>query len=187
MRPRKITPEFLERVNILKEQGLTRRQIAENLNVSYTTIQKVIGGERLGIDRSNKVPWTIENLIKLKDNYKVLPPREVCLMFNRDRSELKRLISYLGWELPESWFKKDREKLIEDIKRLAPNNNQRAIACALQCSQSLVQMVCSQQNIQCSTKRRFGSNPEELMREAYRDSADQIRVKLRGRYVKKEQ
>ena len=73
---RVVTPELIEKAKELKSEGLNRQQIALELHVSYSKISKIFGTERLGIDVSKRVPWNIETLKLLQENYKkVVFPR----------------------------------------------------------------------------------------------------------------
>ena len=79
---KRVPPQLIDEAKTLKGYGLTRKQIASRMGVTYATISRIFGSERLGIDRAHKADWTIENLTKLRDNYKILPVKELCRMFN---------------------------------------------------------------------------------------------------------
>lgn len=193
-----LTEEFIAKARALKEQGLTRRHIALNMHCSYSTIQKIFGPERLGIDRSNKQPWTIENLQQFKDCYKTMPIRELCLKFNRDRAELRQLLYHLGWDIPDYFFQKNKLITINKIKELSTKYNQLEISKILGMAQSSVQAICFSNNIKCVKSKcnlkteeitevkeepkvieEPKKTPQQLMAEAYKEQADAIRDKLR--------
>lgn len=174
-RPKKLTQSVVDTALALKKQGITRREIATRLGISYTSISKLFGQERLGIDRSKKEPWTIENLIKLRDNYMNLPPRDICLMFNRDRYEIRLLLAHLGWEIPDTYFNRDRKALIEKVKELKDNYNQSQIAVMLGVPTSTIQALCSSESIKCSGKRCSAGTAEDFMKNQYKSLADSIK------------
>lgn len=155
---KQVTPQFIDEAKTLKGYGLTRKQIASRMGVSYATISKIFGSERLGIDRAHKAEWTIENLTKLRDNYKTLPIKELCRMFNRDRGEIRQLLSHLGWDIPIQFIRRNKEQDIEKVKFLHEEYNQSEISRITGIPKSQVQAICYEYGLKCSTKRHIGKD-----------------------------
>lgn len=183
MKPKKLPQNIIDLAFSMKEKGLTRKEIATQIGISYGSIARLFGSERLGIDRTKKEPWTIENLVKLRDNYKELSPKDICLMFNRDRYEIRQLLTHLGWDIPSTYFRKNKEEVIKGILKLKDKYNQKQIAAILGVSSSLVQSLCQTNNIKCSTVRSPMNKAEDFIKKAYREQADSIKKKLGSKYV----
>lgn len=194
-----LTQDMIDTANELKKQGLKRKEIASYLKVSYGTIARLFGPERLGIDRSNKIPWTIENLKKLEDNYKTMPIYDLCFMFNRDKGEIRQLLFHLGWEIPKSFIPQEKEKVVNDILNLSKKYNQREISKILGIAQSSVQAICQENQIQCvktrnniareqkekeEREKQLKPTPEKQFKELLRTQADEIKKKLNKTYSK---
>ena len=204
-----ITEEFINKVRELGNKGLTRTQIASEMHCSYSAIQKVFVNERLGIDRSSKQPWTLESLQEFKDCYQTMPIRELCLKFNRDKAELRKLLYILGWYIPDYFFQKGMLEKINKIKELSTKHNQLEISKILNIPPSSVQAICQSNSIKCLTShnnvncdttevlehaeepkvekpklvpKEKPKTPQQLLAEAYREQADAIRNKLREQY-----
>lgn len=193
MQKKVIDPTIIDKAKVLKEQGFTRRQVAEALRISYHIVQDIFGPERLGIDRTNKQPWTIENLKKLQEVYKEIPIRDVCLMFNRDRYEIRQLLFILKWEIPTGFFRGNKEDIKKEILKLHKKYNIREISRILNAPFSNIQAICQENGIVCSSKRGTlekelqakKKTPESMMKEAIRESADSIKEKLRKNFQQK--
>lgn len=177
-----ISEDVIARARVLKEQGFTRKQIASTLHVSYRIIQSIFGTERLGIDRSNKQPWTVEGLQKLKEVYKDTPIKELCLMFNRDRGELRQLLFHLGWDIPTSFFRKNKEEIAKKIIELSPKYNQWEIARLLKVSRPYIQSVCKEYQIKCQ-KKKGNLKITKTLNSAYKEQADAIKEKLKTQFT----
>ena len=161
---KQVTPQLIDEANTLKEYGLTRKQIASRIGVSYATIARIFGSERLGIDRSHKADWTIENLTKLRDNYKTLPIKELCRMFNRDKGEIRQLLSHLGWDIPIQFIRRNKEQDIEKVRSLHEKYNQSEISRITGIPKSQVQAICYEYGLKCSTKRHIGKDKKSTIR-----------------------
>ena len=161
---KQVPPQLIDEANTLKEYGLTRKQIASRIGVSYATISRIFGSERLGIDRSHKAEWTIENLTKLRDNYKTLPIKELCRMFNRDKGEIRQLLSHLGWDIPIQFIRRNKEQDIEKVRSLHEKYNQSEISRITGIPKSQVQAICYEYGLKCSTKRHIGKDKKSTIR-----------------------
>ena len=206
-----ITEEFVNKVRELGSKGLTRTQIASEMHCSYSAIQKIFVNERLGIDRSSKQPWTLESLQEFRDCYQTMPIRELCLKFNRDKAELRKLLYILGWYIPDYFFQESMLKKINKIKELSTKYNQLEISKILNIPPSSVQAICQSNSIKCLTSHnnvngetadehseepkveepkilllkedpKPKKTPQQLLAEAYREQADAIRNKLREQF-----
>ena len=181
-----LTPCIVDRVKELYSKGMKRKDIAEAVGIGYGSVIRVLGPTKR-INRKLKEDWTIENLSKLKDVYMTTPIKDVCLMFNRTRREIRSLLVALGWDIPEFYFQQPKEETIQKIKELSKQYNQTQIAALLKLSKSSIQSICSTNNIQCSEQKQKKFTAKEFMDNAYREQADAIRRKLsNGKYIKKE-
>ena len=178
---RVVTPELIEKARELKSKGLNRQQIALELHVSYSKISKIFGTERLGIDTSKRVPWNIETLKLLQENYKKLPIQQLCFCFNRTRAEIRELLSHLGWEIPIGFFKTNKEEAVEKIRELSDRYNHVEISQITGFSKSYVQSVCSKYKIQCSTKKRAKNS---VARSEYTKSLRELANSLKQKILK---
>lgn len=146
-----IDSDFVEKVKELCEKGMSRRQTALELKCSYATVQKIFFKEKLETTRFNIQPWTIEKLQELKDCYQTMPIRDLCLKFDRNKTELRNLLSHLGWEIPNCFFSDNQLDLINRIKELSTKCNQLEISRILNIPKSSIQVICRTNNIRCLT------------------------------------
>lgn len=181
-----LTPEIMNKVKELSDKGMKRQEIADAVGIGYGTVFRVLGPTKR-INRKLKEDWTIENLSKLKDVYMTTPVKEVCLMFNRTRYEIRSLLGALGWPIPEFYFQQPKEETIKRIKKLSKEYNQTQIAALLKLSKASIQSICSTNNIKCAETKQKKFTAKQFMANAYREQADAIREKLsNGKYIKKE-
>ena len=180
-----LTPAIIDKVKELSDKGLKRQEIADAVGIGYGTVFRVLGPTKR-INRKLKEDWTIENLSKLKDVYMTTPIKEVCLMFNRTRYEIRSLLGALGWAIPEFYFQQPKEETIEKIRSLSKEYNQTQIAALLKLSKASIQSICSTYNIKCAEIKQKKFTAKQFMDNAYREQADSIREKLNGKYSKKE-
>ena len=181
-----LTPDIMNKVKELGAKGMKRREIAEAVGIGYGTVFRVLGPTKR-INRKLREDWTIENLAKLKDVYMTTPIKEVCLMFNRTRHEIRSLLGALGWDIPEFYFQQPKEETIKKIRNLSKEYNQTQIAALLKMSKANIQQICKDNNIKCAEQKQKKFTAKEFMNNAYREQADAIREKLsNGKYAKKE-
>lgn len=87
----RISKETIDEINKLLEQGISRKEVAEKLNVSYGKVCRLTHKQKLII--------TSIELAELEKEYQTETLDNLSKKYERTISEMKRLFGLLGWKL----------------------------------------------------------------------------------------
>ncbi|KXB02908.1 hypothetical protein AKJ45_03135 [candidate division MSBL1 archaeon SCGC-AAA261F19] len=109
---RKVSEEDVERMKSLKNEGLTYREIAEEFDVSYSTVAKYLGG----IGKKTKItPKILEKMKNLRKNG--LTYEEIARELDVGYSTVAKYMKEKGLSGRRKEVREEKPGLLDKLKR----------------------------------------------------------------------
>ena len=178
-----ISEETIQKVKEMHSNGVWRKQIAKELQISYTKVCNILN------PRKEKVVITSSILAQIENEINTTTPKVLSDKYNRTIGEMRSLLKTLGWKLPITWEETDSNEFKEQImKCLDCNMSFKDIGDKLGLDRNKIYYICKKLNIEKKPKIKevIPQTPETVTKtyqEILRETADSIRDKLRKQFA----